>query len=145
MVVDQYDGIGTFYGMPKVYKNKIPISLQPIISAVNILIHTPEKLVGKWLSPITKKVLTCIIDLDYLIKKLSDLGSIQTIEFLFIANTVPMYPNIDTEEGITAILLSFELNVLEYNVNLPLKVLLRALQLMMKYNIFRFEDIYYRQ
>ena len=79
---------------------------------VNTPMHALEKLVAKWLSPITKVVPTYIRDLNHPIKRMNDLGPMQSNEFLFTANAVIMYPNIDTEEDIAAILLSFELNII---------------------------------
>ena len=57
-----------------------------------------------------------------------------------------MCPNIDTDEGITAILLSFELNTIEYDTSkTPVPQLIKALRLMITCNVFRFGDTYCRE
>ena len=64
------------------------------------------------MKPISKKVSTFIRDSDHLIRKLHKLGETQSNDFLFTEDAVAMHPNIDTEEGIVAILLPFELNII---------------------------------
>jgi len=107
--------------------------------------YTIGKLVATWLKPVSMQVATYSRDSDHLIKKLHDLGKIKPNEFLFTADAIAIYPNIDTEEGTIVIILSFKLNIMKYNVDLYMKPLLRALCVMMKYNVFKFSDTYYRQ
>ena len=57
-----------------------------------------------------------------------------------------MCPNIDTEEGVAATILSFEHSIFKHDIgNTPIPQLLRALRLMMKHNVFKFGDTCYRQ
>ena len=105
--LDKYDGIATFYCMPKVHKNKIPVPLRTVVATLNTPINVIGKLVSLWLKLISKQVSTFIRDSDHLIRKLHQLGEIKSNDFLFTAYAVAMCPNIDTEEGIAAILISF--------------------------------------
>ena len=55
-----------------------------------------------------------------------------------------MHSHVDTEEGITTILLSFELNIIKYDIeNTSILQLIRALRLIMKHNVFILGDAYY--
>ena len=90
--------------------------------------HSIGKLVSHWLSPITKQVDAFMRDSDHLINKLHELGEIQPNEYLFTADAIAICPNIDAEEGMSAMLLSFELNIVNYNTDsIPIKQLIRAL------------------
>ena len=56
-----------------------------------------------------------------------------------------MYPNIDTKEGLAALLISYETKLIKYAKNIPIKKLIISLHLLMKHNVFRFGTTYYRQ
>lgn len=59
-------------------------------------------------------------------------------------HSVEMHSHVDTEEGITTILLSFELNIIKYDIeNTSILQLIRALRLIMKHNVFILGDAYY--
>ena len=56
-----------------------------------------------------------------------------------------MLSNIDTEGGLAALLISYEIKLVKHTKNLPIKQLIRASHLLMKHNMFRFGNTYYRQ
>ena len=111
----RYDGIETFYCMPKMLKNKIPVPLWPFVATINTPMYAIGKLIALWLKPITKKVSAFIRESYYLTQKPHQLGKIKSDDYLFTADAVSMHKNIDTEENIAAILLSFELNIVKYD------------------------------
>ena len=106
-------GISTFYCMPKLHKNKTPAPLRPVISTVNTKLHYLGKRSTKILKRATTQVSTCIKDSDDLIKHLKSLGKIEKNEHLFNTDTVAMCPNIDTEEGLAALKISHQTNLVK--------------------------------
>ena len=55
-----------------------------------------------------------------------------------------MCPNIDTEEGITALLVSFDADLLTKENNLPIKKIFLALRLLIRNNVLRFGHTFHR-
>ena len=58
----------------------------------------------------SSKVSTYLRDLNHFIKILESTGEIEPDEFIFTADAVAMCPNIDREEAIAALIISFETN-----------------------------------
>ena len=56
-----------------------------------------------------------------------------------------MNPNIDTEEALASLLVSYETKLVKCAKNLPIEQLIRDLYLLMKNNVFLFGENYYRQ
>ena len=56
-----------------------------------------------------------------------------------------MFPNIDIEEELAALIISYETKLIKHAKNVPRKKLIRSLNLLMKNNVFRFGRTYYRQ
>ena len=106
-------------------------------------------ILGKWatkvLKPASSKVSTYLRDSNHLIEMIESAGEIEEDEFIFAADTVAMCPNIDRDEAIAALIISFETNLVAYNKNLPIKLLVKALQLLKRNNVFRFGNTFYRQ
>ena len=53
-----------------------------------------------------------------------------------------MHPNIDAEEGLEALLISYETKLVTCTKILSIKQLIRALHLLMKHDVFRFGITY---
>ena len=120
--LSQHNGIEKLYCMPKVHKDKMPVPLRPVVATINTTMCAIGKLVAHWLSPITKQVDTFIRDSDHLIKKLHEIGEMQLNEYLFTTDAIATCPNIDVEEDTPATLLSFEINIANYNTeSIPMK------------------------
>ena len=64
---------------------------------------------------------------------------------MHIADAIAMCQNIHTEEKLAALLFSYEINLVKYNKNLPIKKLIRVLHMLMTHDAFRFGTTYYRQ
>lgn len=139
------DKIPTFYCSPKVHKMKFPTPLRPIAATIGIVLYHIGKWVAKTMKLASSKASTYLRDLNHLIEKLKSVGRIKPNDYLFTANAVAMHPNIDREEAIAAIIISFETNLVACDPNLPIKPLVRALHLLMRNNIFQFGSTCYRQ
>ena len=66
-------------------------------------------------------------DLDYFIEMLKSVGKVGEDNYLFTADIVAINPNIDREEALVALIISFKTNLVQYNPNLPIKLLVRVL------------------
>ena len=80
-----------------------------------------------------------------LIIKLQNLGDLNDNHYLFLTDSEAMCPNIDTEEGLTALLVLFETRILECDKTCSIQPLILALQLLMTNIAFQFGNTYYRQ
>ena len=93
---------------------------------------------AKELNEITPLIPTHVRDPTNLINKLNNLGEMQPNECLFSTDAITMSPNIEREEGITALLLTFETSILHFKENYPIKPFLRVIRLLMANSAFRF-------
>ena len=105
--------ISTFYCLPKLHKNKTPAPLRPVISTVNTNMYYLGKRSTKILKRAAIQVSACIKDSEDLIKHLKSLGKIEKNEHLFNTDTVAMCPTIDTEEGLAALTISHQTNLIK--------------------------------
>ena len=131
--------------MPKVHKNKTPTPLRPVMSTVNTKLCYLSKWVTKVLKDETTKVSTYTKDTEYLIYFINQINIVEKNEYLCDADATAMFPSIDTEEGMAALLISYETKLVKHTKNLPIKQLIRASHLLMKHNMFRSGNTYYRQ
>ena len=97
------------------------------------------------MQPASSKILIYLQDLYYLIEILKSVEEVGLDNYLFTTDAIAMYPNIDKEEAIAALTTSFHTNLVEYNQKLQLNALIKALQLLMQHNVFRFGNTYYCQ
>ena len=95
------------------------------------------------MQPASSKILIYLQDLYYLIEILKSVEEVGLDNYLFTTDAIAMYPNIDKEEAIAALTTSFHTNLVEYNQKLQLNALIKALQLLMQHNVFRFGNTYY--
>ena len=89
------------------HKNKMPMHLRSVVSTFGTKLHALGKSIAKELSSFTKMMLTCIRDSSDLIFKLQNLEEMNHNDYLFSTDAVATCPNIDTEEGLTVLLLLF--------------------------------------
>ena len=128
--------------MPKVHKNKIQIQLRSVISTVNTKLCYLVKWVTKVLKDATTKSSTCVKHTVHLMLFVNKIVKVNKKEFLWATNATAMHLNIDTEEVLEAILISYETKLLKHAKNIPMKQLIRSLHLLMKHNVFGFETTY---
>ena len=65
--------------------------------------------------------------------------------FLFTAYSIAIHPNINTEEGLTFLTLALNNLMFKVNHNLPRKETITTIKLLLRFNVFQFEDAYYRR
>ena len=69
----------------------------------------------------TTKVLTCTKDTDHLTFFIDKLGAIDKNECSYTTDAITMFLNIDTEEGLADLLISYETKLVKHTKNLPIK------------------------
>jgi hypothetical protein len=134
--------IPLFYGLPKVHKN--PVTLHPIVSTTNSLLA----IFSHWLDYRMKKLLPLVhlytkksAEIVLYLKKLT----LPRNTVLFSADAKSMYTNIDTDMGITAIRNFPLVNSSQISANFPTQPFLQILEIVMKNNIFAFQDTHWLQ
>ena len=100
--------------------------------------HYPVKWITKILKDTTTKVLTYIKDAEHILFFINKIGKFDKNKFFYAADTTAMCPKIDTEEGLEALLISYETNLVKCTKNIPIKQLIIDLHLLMKHNVFLF-------
>lgn len=137
--------IPQFYGLPKVHKN--PWKLQPVVSTVGATME----IMSKWLDFQLQKVVTLcpsyLRDSWQLLEEIKQLGPLPRGSKLVTADAVAMYPNIDTDHGLKVVRLWLykHQNDEGFPADLPIELICEGLELVMKNNIFQFDDCYFHQ
>jgi hypothetical protein len=132
-----------FYAIPKVHKK--PLKTRPVVSCVN----SYNAVYSKWLDyklsallPFTPSYLKNSTDLLNLLKTLPPLPEGAKI---FTADAVSMYTNIDTNTALIAINNMLQKEKFSIPSNFPTQLILKTLHIIMKENIFQFDDTFWLQ
>ena len=80
-----------------------------------------------------------------MLRKLKRLGKLPSTAFVVIADATSMHTNIDTDHGLHTLELWFELHAHELPPGFPVNMVLKAIELVMRNNIFQFDDTYWLQ
>jgi hypothetical protein len=84
-------------------------------------------------------------DSKSLLSKLRRLGRLPPTAFITTANAVSMYTNIDTDHGIQTLSRWFTLHKHELPHQFPTTMVLEAITILMKHNVFQFDDTFWLQ
>jgi hypothetical protein len=126
-----------FYGLPKVHKT--PMTLRPVVSCVKSLMSVFSNWLDyrmKQLLPFVKSYIRNSFDVIQELKGLA----IPDNALLFSADATSMYTNIDTDLGIQAIRDFIHLHQVSLPTDFPSELFLQILEIVMKNNIFSFEN-----
>ena len=134
--------IPLFYGLPKVHKQ--PISLRPVVSTTNSLLA----IFSNWLDYKMKELLPLVKSYTKnsaeVIQDLKQL-TLPHNALLFSADAKSMYTNIDTDTGLNAMRDFLTLNSSRISTSFPTNLFLQILEIVMRNNIFSFQDTYWIQ
>jgi hypothetical protein len=132
-----------FYIVPKLQKQ--PVKFRPVVSCINSF----NAIFSTWLDFKMKSLLKCIPtylkDSNDLIKKLQNLPLLPPTARLFTADATAMYTNIDTDTALEAFTFLFEHYREEIPSDFPRPFFLKVLEIVMKNNLFQFDDTYWLQ
>ena len=145
------DGIRTtdrtpqFYGAPKVHKH--PWKLRPVVSAVGSTMEIMSKWLDNQLQRVVRLCPSYLQDSWQLLDELKRLGRLPPGSKLVTADAVAMYCNIDTDHGLEVIRLWLEKHKSDkdFPENFPTDMVCEGLELVMRNNIFQFDDCYFHQ
>ena len=91
--------IQQFYGVPKVHKSKLHVSLQLVVSQYDSLIAAASTYIDYKLQLLTAKLRSYTANFQYIVNETYKLGELPYHAKLFTSNTENMYVNIHKEEG----------------------------------------------
>jgi hypothetical protein len=137
-VVDPYPH---FYLTFKIHK--IPLKTRPIVSVSGSLLHALGRWVDDQLQPLVRKLPSFISSSFELKQCLDRLPQLPANARLFMFDAVSMYTSIDTDHALATI--ATFLRTHELALGLPAEALISGLELIMRWNVFKFGDTYWRQ
>lgn len=133
------DPYGVFYGTMKVHKK--PLKTRPVVSYSGSIAYALGVWIDSQLQSVAKQQLSYFKD-SVVLKGMLDKLKLPANARLFTADAVSMYTNIPTDKGLH--ILSKYLNNY-YADNIHVDAVMSALKIVMKNNIFRFGDLFFRQ
>ena len=95
--------------MLKVHKNKTPTPPRPVTSTVNAKLCCLGKWLTKVLKDATTKVSNYTKDTEHLTCFINQTNIIEKNEYLHAADATATFQNKDVEEGLAALLISYEI------------------------------------
>jgi hypothetical protein len=135
------DPFSYFYLLPKIHKT--PWSTRPIVSCCGSITHGLARWLDQQLQPIVKKLPNYITSSLDLKQKLSQLSLDWSKVRLFTCDAISMYTNIDTDHALIVIS-DFLRRHPAYN-DMAVEPIIKALEIVMRNNVFRFGDTFWLQ
>jgi hypothetical protein len=126
------------YGLPKLHKN--PIVDRPIISGINNITEVISKIADYFMKQIIPSTPTHLKDSQTLIKEIKEIGQLPPHAKLFTADATAMYTNIQPDVGIEAIAGWIQAYPQTVPKDIPQGLLLQLLDIIMRRNVFSFDD-----
>ena len=134
--------IPTFYGLVKIHKQ--PWKLRPVVSCCGSFLASISSWIDYHLQSIRTQIPSFIQD-SISFKHQLEKTPIPHDSYLFTADAVSMYTNIDVDHSITIVRTWFDTYKHELPLNLPPPLLIAALIIVMKNNVFTFGDTFWLQ
>ena len=135
--------IAQFYCIPKVHKT--PYKTRPIVSDVGSAMSYLSKFVDTYLQKVVNLCPGYLKDSQSLIEMLNNLGKLPPTAVIIIADAVSMYTNIDTDHALETLKQWLHLHRYALPSGFPTTLILKALNLVMRNNVFQFDDTYWLQ
>jgi hypothetical protein len=123
--------------------HKLPLKTRPIVSVSGSLLHALGRWVDIQLQPLLRRLPSFIASSTELKQCLERLPPLPSHARLFMCDAVSMYTNIDTDHALDTIGHFLRTNKLARG--LPADAILSALDLIMRCNIFKFGDTFWKQ
>ncbi|MGL5935090.1 MAG: hypothetical protein ACRCZI_05660, partial [Cetobacterium sp.] len=141
---EQSRRIPQFYCTPKVHK-KPNWKTRPIVSCINSRMGDLSKWVDVQLQKVVHLCPGYLQDSHSLLTKFHNLGKLPKTAMLTTADATSMYTNIDTTHGINTLRNWFKIHEPDLPNNYPVTMILEATELVMRNNVFQFDDTYWLQ
>ena len=132
-----------FYGLPKIHKvfDKIP-PMRPIVSGYQSCTANLSEYLDSFLKYQARKCKSYIQDTNNFLVKLKDVGKIPLNSILCTMDVASLYTNIDQNEGAEA---CFDKLETRQNKQTPSSLLKKLILIVLKANIFKFNNNFYKQ
>jgi hypothetical protein len=137
------DPFSHFYIIAKVHKN--PWKPRPIVSYCGSYLHGLGKWLDQQLQPIAKKMPSYISSSFDLVDILKKIKVNPSKDKLFTADANSMYTNIDTNHALQVFKTFFIHHPLCIDIRPTALMILEALEILMRNNLFKFGDTFWRQ
>ena len=136
--------ISKFYMTAKVHKPKL--KFRPVVATCGTILHG----ISKWVDYHRQKLMHLIP--TYYIRdcfeakaEMEQLGQLPEGTRLFTMDATSMYTNIDTDHGLHILEQFLEMHKNELPTGFPTKLVLEAMNIVMRFNVFEFGDTIIRQ
>jgi len=133
-----------FYCTPKVHK-KPHWKTRPIVSCVNSRMGDLSKWVDVQLQLVVTLCPGYLKDSKSLLDRLGQLGKLPPSAVITTADAVSMYTHINTDHALQTLASWLELHRRDLPQGFPTDMVLEATELIMRHNIFQFDDTYWLQ
>ncbi len=130
-----------FYLTFKIHKQ--PLKTRPIVSVSGSLLHSLGRWLDTQLQPLVRKLPSFIASSFELKQCFNRLPKLRPHARLFMCDAVSMYTNIDTDHALETIATFLRANKLAKG--LPADAIISGLELIMRWNVFKFGDTFWRQ
>ena len=135
--------IPQFYCTAKIHKT--PFKTRPIVSCINSTMGDLSKWVDTQLQQVKHLCPAFLKDSKSLLHKLKKLGKVPDTAFIVSADATSMYTNIDTTHGLQTLKQWFALHSHELPQDYNVDMVIRATEIVMRNNVFQFDDTYWIQ
>ena len=135
--------ISKFYIMPKLHKT--PWKTRPVVPTCGTILHGISRWANYHLWKLIHLIPSYIKDCIDVKEKLEALGPLPPGTRLFIMDAIAMYTNIDTKHGMYILRQFLNLMKDKLPADFPVELVLEAVSLVTKNNIFEFGDCYFKQ
>ena len=134
------------HGLGKFHKGKIfPPPYRPVVDVVGSQLHGIGRLVVTHLKELLPFCKTHVKNSDDVLKILKDFKTVYDDIFVTNCDAETINPNVNTEEGLAFAIAALDSSALKVKPRWPRKQLLLEIRLLLKFNVFQFDDTYFRQ
>ena len=132
-----------FYMTAKVHKPKL--KFRPVVATCGTMLHGISKWADYHLQKLMHLIPTYIRDCFEVKAEMEQLGQLPEGTRLFTMDATSMYTNIDTDHGLHILEQFLEMHKDELPAGFPTKLVLEAMNIVMRFNVFEFGDTIIRQ
>ena len=132
-----------FYLLPKIHKRFHNLLGRPVISNCGFFTENISSFLDHHLQPIAQKVNPFVKDTNHFLRKIKSLGQLPEGAILITIDVVCLYPNIPHEEGLVSLRKFLDARTEKKVTTETLLEKLFKTEIVLKNNIFQFNEITY--
>ena len=144
--LDQDTKIRVMHGLRKFHKCKIhPLPHRKLVAIVGSRLHVIRRWVGAYLKQFLPYHKTCMQISDDVLNNLKDVKTLNEDYFINTCDVETVHPNTKTEECLEFLIAALDAHIFKVRTDWPSKQLLSGIELLLKCDVFRFNDTYFRK